>query len=499
METLQLSFLLATSQAVTQKLACTQIPSSSSLSLSCRRANHSIASRCSSKNSIVISERLNNTATPWLMLPSVSDETTGDKLDCFYSLADGQTVRLNRKKSLQVPDTATCIASTMGWLGYVDAKDGRVYLSNPFLKDVVELPSLETLPLVLGVRRDPITNDILHFKVRISDYATHWDRSELDPYELVKPEHMIYHLSNLSLSSADPRGCDCVVMALQGDGYRRLAYCPISRQFTQDTDFDGLAHQFDPNSWTGLQEDYVHFPGLAYNQVVYDTRRSLFYAMFDDSGILAFDVLSDRGRRSKMVFNIRKETLVYQLKRAFEEQGSEALKDLRNKCKTRYYLVSLENGDLLLVVRHYEIPEGSILCSVPHKTLHFDVFRVVYSGNLEPVTCLNNDRAIFIGFNQSFCLRASSSPGIRPNCIYFTDDVSSGNYNVHSRNQWGHDMGIFDMEDGIITPFYPYQDEQEEKKVPLSTPLFWVAPLLSDIWYLAREQDLDEDKLAELG
>ncbi|XP_074297241.1 uncharacterized protein LOC141627944 [Silene latifolia] len=412
------------------------------------------------------------------------DETTGDMLDCFYSLADGQTVSLNRKKTLQVPDTATCIASTMGWLGYVDAKDGRVYLSNPFLKDVVELPSLETLPLVLGVTRDPITNDILNFKVRVSDYDTHWDRSELDPYYLEKPEHMAHHLSNLSLSSANPRGCDCVVMALQGYDYRRLAYCPISRKFTHDTDFDGLTHQFDPNCWTGLQEDYVHFPGLAYNQLVYDKRRHLFYAMFDDSGILAFDLVRDRGRRSKMVFNLRQETLVYQLKRAFEEHGSEALKDLRNKCKTKYYLVCLENGDLLLIVRHYEIRRDS------HKTLHFDVFRVVYSGDLERVTCLNNDRAIFIGWNQSFCIEASSSPGIRPNCIYFTDDISGGNYNVHNGNQWGHDMGIFGMEDGNVTPFYPYQDEQEEKKVPLSAPIFWVAPLSSNIRSLARGHNL---------
>ena len=53
-------------------------------------------------NDEMVTDRLHNINTPWLMLPSEVDEISGEKLECFYSLADGETVRLNRKKSLKV-------------------------------------------------------------------------------------------------------------------------------------------------------------------------------------------------------------------------------------------------------------------------------------------------------------------------------------------------------------------------------------------------------------
>ncbi|XP_074283021.1 uncharacterized protein LOC141607565 [Silene latifolia] len=399
---------LFSSQNITHTSCFIQTPST----LTAIRSFRCSASRPIAENSVAVADRLNNPASPWLMLPSEVDENTGQKLDCFYSLADDKILRLNRKKSLKVPDTAKCIASTMGWLGFVDTKDCSVYLSNPFLNDVVQLPSLETLPSVLAVQRDPKTNNILKFK-----------------------------------------------------------------------------------------EDY--FPGMPYNQVVYDEFRNLFYTLFDNSGIQAYDLVRDRGRRSKMVFHITKEMLESELKQAFEKQGYEALKALGKRWNRKYYLVTLQNGELLLIVRQYEIPKAytySHTSCEPHKTLQFDVFRVVNPGFLERVTCLDNDRAIFIGWNQSFCIKASSSPGVSPNCIYFTDDISNcEDYNVHPNNQWGHDTGIYRMEDATISSCYPYLDKEKEMKAPIPTPLFWVAPLSSCVWYMAREHGIDDEKLSVIA
>lgn len=84
-------------------------------------SRHSIVSLMATKTNNgtpVVADRLNNKTTPWLMLPPQVDQNTGETLDCFYSLVDSKTVKLNHKKSLKVPDTAKCIASTVGLVGF---------------------------------------------------------------------------------------------------------------------------------------------------------------------------------------------------------------------------------------------------------------------------------------------------------------------------------------------------------------------------------------------
>ncbi|KAL4600954.1 hypothetical protein ACB092_11G237200 [Castanea dentata] len=62
------------------------------------------------------------------------------------------------------------------------------------------------------------------------------------------------------------------------------------------------------------------------------------------------------------------------------------------------------------------------------------------------------DQALFVGDNSSSPLTASSLNGIKPNCIYFTDDDLRV-FNC-TRNGGGSDMGVFSMEDAKIKSHY---------------------------------------------
>ena len=65
------------------------------------------------------------------------------------------------------------------------------------------------------------------------------------------------------------------------------------------------------------------------------------------------------------------------------------------------------------------------------------------------------DQALFVGNSSSLSLTASSLNGIKPNCIYFTDDDLT-HFNC-TRNGGGFDMGVYRMEDARIIPHYSGQ------------------------------------------
>ncbi|XP_031284794.1 F-box protein SKIP23-like [Pistacia vera] len=73
---------------------------------------------------------------------------------------------------------------------------------------------------------------------------------------------------------------------------------------------------------------------------------------------------------------------------------------------------------------------------------------IVESGEVKNL----GNRALFLGHSSSLSIEASEATGCKPNCIYFTDDCVE-KY-VEERNGGGKDMGIYNMEDGSVTPFF---------------------------------------------
>lgn len=104
-----------------------------------------------------------------------------------------------------------------------------------------------------------------------------------------------------------------------------------------------------------------------------------------------------------------------------------------------YILESL--GSLLVVVRHgglclsrfpftpvyedevydeEEVPEfdGQLI----FHTIFFRVYEVDLAAGKLTETKQIGDMALFLGANASLSVQASQFPGVKPNCIYFTDD-----------------------------------------------------------------------------
>lgn len=77
-------------------------------------------------------------------------------------------------------------------------------------------------------------------------------------------------------------------------------------------------------------------------------------------------------------------------------------------------------------------------------------------------------KAVFLGDNASISVEASKFPGIKANCIYYTDDCWES-YQCFKRRV-GKDMGIYNLEDESQTPFY-----KGESFSPICPPI-WVNP-----------------------
>lgn len=100
-----------------------------------------------------------------------------------------------------------------------------------------------------------------------------------------------------------------------------------------------------------------------------------------------------------------------------------------------YYLV-FSGDDMLLVTRYFQDED---------QTVGFQILKMNwYVLKWEEVQTLV-ENALFIGRNASLSVSAADFVGCRPNCIYFTSDVS-GKY----------DLGIFSLSDWSIEPLPCY-------------------------------------------
>ncbi|KAH7840766.1 hypothetical protein Vadar_021312 [Vaccinium darrowii] len=110
------------------------------------------------------------------------------------------------------------------------------------------------------------------------------------------------------------------------------------------------------------------------------------------------------------------------------------------------YIVEWE-GNLLIVVR--------------------DGFMLKYVGSMA-WNPSKGDNALFLGDNASISVRAAALLGIKPNCIYYTDDCWPAY--IEFKRGGGRDMGIYNLADGSQTPYF-----KGESFSSICPPL-WVRP-----------------------
>ncbi|XP_038709390.1 F-box protein At2g17036-like [Tripterygium wilfordii] len=130
------------------------------------------------------------------------------------------------------------------------------------------------------------------------------------------------------------------------------------------------------------------------------------------------------------------------------------------------YLVKSSGGDLLYICRYIDWDNAM--------TLTFKIFTPTNKAKINKlywreIKSLGDD-ALFLGDSHSLCVKASNFPGCKPNTMYFAPhswDISC--------YRGLHDMGVFNLENGSITPYY--HCDQSQRYFP---PPFWVVPTLGD-------------------
>lgn len=97
----------------------------------------------------------------------------------------------------------------------------------------------------------------------------------------------------------------------------------------------------------------------------------------------------------------------------------------------------------------------------------FDVHKVDLKGKrMSPCTDLG-DYAIFLGVSSPVVVDSRQFQGCKRNSIYFTDT----SFKLSSREYGRDDLGVYDMKEGIVEPYYPPEIFQ-----PFDEPPIWLTP-----------------------
>ncbi|KAL9237328.1 hypothetical protein vseg_011889 [Gypsophila vaccaria] len=135
--------------------------------------------------------------------------------------------------------------------------------------------------------------------------------------------------------------------------------------------------------------------------------------------------------------------------------------------------IALNGNKLLQAVRTVEFFSVSDP-DVVYRTRGFLVYMLTLVNDMYDWVELEDigDTAFFVGDSYSYCVRASSFPGIIPNTVYFTDDFSA----VHRQpNEYKGpiDAGIYMIGDGSIISHY-----NPDNIIEHLVPPIWIMPTL---------------------
>ncbi|KDP29430.1 hypothetical protein JCGZ_18351 [Jatropha curcas] len=245
--------------------------------------------------------------------------------------------------------------------------------------------------------------------------------------------------------SSPPNEDNCTAMIIYNH-HSDLAFCRIG-----------------DSSWTALGNQFV----IPFHDIIYSSKRQLFYAITVIGNVQAWDLRDPSLPISKVI--------KYTYMHPSLEHPEEISRVEYERCR---YLVELPEGDFLIVIRYQSsiqedgslfYPESmDIRSSSSCKTIWFDLRKLdVEKQTLEPVNHLGDD-VLFLGANESFCLSARDYPGLRPNCIYFSNDPP-GMYMYKGKPYRGYDIGVYSLEDFSISSLHPFELHKIQ-------PALWVFP-----------------------
>ncbi|GLT70668.1 hypothetical protein SLA2020_427300 [Shorea laevis] len=281
--------------------------------------------------------------------------------------------------------------SCYGWLVTVEMSPA-LHLFNPLTKIQIALPPLHSFP------------DIEHYCPDRNgrEYAIRNFRFEMT--EFYDQAHMQeVYIEKLVLSS--PPHDDYLAIAIFGE-YRRLAFC--SR---------------NDKKWTAAETGGQ----ICFRDIIFYNDK--IYALTSSGKLL----ISDTSSLPKFTFI--------------------PVKLPNFETESMLYLVGSSNG-LMMVERYYMGGDEELDPEViPYKTSGFKIYLLESNlGEKMPrwveIKHLG-DKVMFLGYNASVLIPSIDFPKLKGNCIYYTDDQME----LWLDNYGGFDIGLFDLEEGVIKEF----------------------------------------------
>ncbi|KAL5720816.1 hypothetical protein ACHQM5_013448 [Ranunculus cassubicifolius] len=348
----------------------------------------------------LVSSLLPPKLNPWLLVPYGGYKSAeGTVWDKNLGFCDYPNETIYRVEMPEIAGCRICGSCRGGWLITMH-ENGEIQLLHPFSRAVINLPQLTTLPGVAGSFIDE-NND------RVYDILTSYGNED-HRQNIISTSIREFYIYKAVMSSYNSR--TGIVMAIYGLS-RHLTFCRPGKDQT----------------WTPLKGDVDgRFTDITFY-------KGKFYAVQSGGSVFVVDGLDTS---SPFV-------------RFFIASPMGCVLD-------KYYLIE-SLGEMLWIRRTRYKPGG--VCDdseedpPSYETSDFQVRKLVVNvPKWVDVNDLGDNRALFVGYNDSFSLSTSDLPGFRGNSIYFTDD----NLKEYTDQPFGgHDLGSYNINDGYVGEWYP--------------------------------------------
>ncbi|RLN11710.1 hypothetical protein C2845_PM09G23440 [Panicum miliaceum] len=385
--------------------------------------------------------------SPWLMLPFNPTARRGGGGDAkfsearFLSLAEGRAYAI-RQPAPAASDRLCVGSSPDGWLVTADACS-ELQLLNPVTGAQVRLPPVATLPFVDAIRG--ADGRVASYDLRCCFTDDACDDEVLIPPETLAPDRLRYEVYEKAVIVAAPRR---TTPSGALGGYAVLLICqPLSRL--------AVARAGD-TGWTLLDT-----PARCWVDAVPaatadgPTRQRAVYTMDAVGRVEAWDM--DGAPAAS---------------RAIAPPCCCSARACAMSAACRRYLVELAPGHLLQVHRvrgaaHARYSWEPRPERVEYTTTNVELFEwkagaaAVARDHLPLWTQVDGEsssrvlggRALFLGKSTSLCVPVDGGggccPGLRGNCVYFTDD---GPWSHERCHEVAPDVGVLDLADGSYRP-----------------------------------------------
>ncbi|KAL6539176.1 hypothetical protein OROGR_011825 [Orobanche gracilis] len=395
-------------------------------------------------------------AAPWLMLPPAVDRG-GSIVYQFHSLAKKENEPIQYTSNIDAGDhelDVEFVGSSHGWLALYNRNNSDLFLSNPISDRHIKLPSLRSLG----------TDRPRHVKLGLPSLRS-----------LGAADRLI-----LTSDAEDEEGC----LALMTSGpSRRLAFCSLRRSnewtlFGGDHNLTFVYSSRYERLFCIREEEYNKYPMSFWAKYEKYFRTSLEGWVVGENNPNAPHLDWVMELNEVLDFDDRK----------FKWPGKLSLKKVCRCHRMKYLVCAEHSGELFLVVRHINPragPQDSVIKKIilgryrgcdyymaPYKTFDFDVFKIDFvRGEVTLLEGSLGGLAMFVGINQPFAIVAAEVDGVRPDCVYFTDENWLVEPTRLERTTYGgHDNGVFDYKNKEFYPccdLYPVEYEKISKILPL--------------------------------